>query len=46
MTRDSLKKDVPAIEQLLDYLRRSLLESGCTFMAREDSTRKGKPDGR
>jgi RNA polymerase sigma factor (sigma-70 family) len=47
---ETIKKDVPAIEQLLDYarqhLRQSLFESGCTFMARDGSTRKGKPDGR
>jgi RNA polymerase sigma factor (sigma-70 family) len=45
-----LDKEEPEVEQILEYarehLRQTLIESGCTFIAKKDNTKKGNPDGR
>jgi RNA polymerase sigma factor (sigma-70 family) len=45
-----LDKNEPEVEQVLEYarehLRQSLIESGCTFIAKKDDVKKEKTDGR
>ena len=47
---EALGKEEPEIEQILEYarehLRQSLIESGCTFIAKQDDAKEEKTDGR